>query len=412
MLRPQTEQDLADAVAAAPAPLRIIGGGTRDFGRPVDGDPLCVAGLSGITLYEPGALTMVAQAGTPLTEIDAALTAKGQRLPFEPTDMRGLLGTTGTPTIGGVFATNASGPRRVQVGAARDFLLGVRYVDGRGTVVKNGGRVMKNVTGYDLVKLMAGSHGTLGVLTEVSFKVLPVPKAQATLTLPDLNEVDGLAAMSAALGSPFEVSGASQGMLSPDCRAPVFFRIEGFASSVAYRADQLSQLLARFGQVEVTTDPVASARIWEDIRDVSAFRDHAFVARMSIRPSTYPAFLFDAMNTFLSYSPKARGFDLMTDWGSGLVWVGATAEALTRNADVAPDPGSTDPQLLGARLLMDYLHSFCAVEGGHATLIKGPRTLREKIPSFQPEAASIAALTAALRARFDPRDLLNPGIML
>nr|MCW1951684.1 FAD-binding protein [Octadecabacter sp.] len=141
----KTEQDLAEAVKSATGPLRIQGGGTRNIGNPVDGDVLSTAGLSGITLYEPGALTLVAQAGTPVAEIEAALDVENQRLAFEPMDHRALLGTKGAPTIGGVVATNASGPRRISVGACRDHLLGVRFVDGAGTIIKNGGRVMKNV---------------------------------------------------------------------------------------------------------------------------------------------------------------------------------------------------------------------------------------------------------------------------
>ena len=183
MLRPDTEAELARMLAAADGPLRVQGGGTRPIGGPVEGTPLTTSRISGIELYEPGALTMVAKAGTPLAEIEAALAEEGQRLAFEPIDHRGLLGTEGTPTVGGVFAANVSGPRRIQCGAARDFLLGVRFVDGAGRVVKNGGRVMKNVTGYDLVKLMAGAHGTLGVLTEVALKVLPVPEMSATLRI-------------------------------------------------------------------------------------------------------------------------------------------------------------------------------------------------------------------------------------
>ncbi|MCV6587399.1 MAG: FAD-binding protein, partial [Marinibacterium sp.] len=162
-MTPKTEAELAETIASASAPLAIRGGGTR--GLPLAGDPLDVSGLSGVTLYEPGALTIVAQAGTPVADIETALAAENQRLAFEPMDHRGIMGTDGAPTIGGVIAGNISGPRRIQGGAARDFLLGVRYVDGSGQVIRNGGRVMKNVTGYDLVKLMAGSWGTLGVLT-------------------------------------------------------------------------------------------------------------------------------------------------------------------------------------------------------------------------------------------------------
>ena len=176
-MTPETEAEFAGIIKGADTPLRIEGGGTRPIGGATNGARLSAAAMRGIELYEPGALTLVARAGTPLEEVKAALAAEGQRLAFEPMDHRGLLGTQGTPTIGGVVAANVSGPRRVQAGACRDFLLGVRFVDGAGRIVRNGGRVMKNVTGYDLVKLMAGSYGTLGVLTEVALKVLPAPQA-------------------------------------------------------------------------------------------------------------------------------------------------------------------------------------------------------------------------------------------
>jgi glycolate oxidase FAD binding subunit len=207
MLRPETEADLAEIVRGANASLSVRGGGTRHV--PAPGEPLTTAGLAGITLYEPGAMTLVARAGTPLAEIEAALSAENQRLPFEPMDHRGLMGTDGAPTIGGAVALNVSGPRRVAAGACRDSLIGVRFVDGTGTVVKNGGRVMKNVTGYDLVKLLAGSRGTLGVLTEVSLKVLPAAATEATLMLEGLSVPEAVRAMSAGLSSPFEVTGAA-----------------------------------------------------------------------------------------------------------------------------------------------------------------------------------------------------------
>lgn len=366
MLRPKTEQDLADAVVAARGPLRIIGGGTRDYGRPVAGDTLSVAGLSGVTLYEPGALTMVAQAGTPLAQIEAALAAEGQRLAFEPPDLRGVLGTTGTPTIGGVFATNASGPRRVQAGAARDFLLGVRFVDGTGGIVKNGGRVMKNVTGYDLVKLMAGSHGTLGVLSEVSFKVLPRPAASATLAIDGLDPDRAVAAMSAALGSPFEVSGAAWH------GGTVWLRVEGFATSVAYRLDRLASLIAPFGAAREDVDPAR----WAAIRDLAPFQGRSGdVWRLSVRPSEAPGVI-----------ARIAAMDVMLDWGGGLIW--------------ALMPDGTD---LRARL---------GPFGGHATLIRASLATRAALPGFHPEPPAVATLTAALRAKFDPRGILNPGKMI
>ncbi len=227
------------------------------------GETLDVSGLTGITLYEPGALTLVARAGTPLAEIEEALAAEGQRLPFEPGDWRGLLGTKGEPTIGGVVAANVSGPRRVQAGACRDSLIGVRFVDGTGAVVSNGGRVMKNVTGYDLVKLMAGSWGTLGVLTEVSFKVLPRAGAAATLIVAAADAGAAVAAMTSALTSPFDVSGAAW---LPG--TGVLIRVEGFAGSVAYRSGELAKRLAAFGTVSGGNRHDAHAAIWAGVRDV------------------------------------------------------------------------------------------------------------------------------------------------
>jgi len=282
MIAPKTENDLAEAIRGANGPLRIMGGGTRAVGRPAPGEAVSTAGLSGVTLYEPGALTIVAQAGTPMAELEAVLEAENQRLAFEPMDHRALLGTEGTPTIGGAVAANVSGPRRVQVGACRDFLLGVRFVDGEGTVVKNGGRVMKNVTGYDLVKLMAGSWGTLGVLTEVSFKVLAKPETEATLVTEGLSPEDGVAALCTALGSPFDISGAAHLAVGAG-RTQV--RIEGLAASVAYRKDKLGALLPGFDAVE----GAASAAMWSEVRDATPFaRRDAAVSRGAAKPPDGP----------------------------------------------------------------------------------------------------------------------------
>jgi glycolate oxidase FAD binding subunit len=375
MIAPTSEADLAEAVASANGPLRLRGGGTRDIGRPVAGEVLSVAGLSGIELYEPGALTIVAKAGTPLAEIEAALTAEKQRLPFEPMDHRGLLGTTGTPTIGGVVAANVSGPRRVQAGACRDSLIGVRFVDGVGTVVKNGGRVMKNVTGYDLVKLMAGSWGTLGVLSEVSFKVLPATEAAAVVMLDGLSDADAIAALSSALGSPFEVSGAAHAPVGPEGRPVTMIRLEGFESSVSYRAAELLKRLGRFGTARVEDDPANTAAIWNWVRDVAAFHDRpGDVWRLSVKPGDGPAVA------------AALGAEaLVYDWGGGLIW--------------ALMPEGTD---LRARL---------GTSPGHATLVRASEATRARTAPFHPEPAPLAALSAGLRARFDPRGILNPGLM-
>jgi glycolate oxidase FAD binding subunit len=270
-------------------------------GRPVLGEVLETGGLSGITLYEPGALTLVARAGTPLARGRSRLGRRKPAPAFEPMDMRALLGTDGAPTLGGMVAANASGPRRVQVGACRDSLIGVRFVDGAGQVISNGGRVMKNVTGYDLVKLMAGSWGTLGVLTEVSLKLLPVPETQATLCSAPVDVAEGVRLMSAALGTPFEVNGAAQ-----DGAGRVCLRVEGFGQQVAYRSARLQDALG--GTWEVL-GAEGSAALWRDLRDVTAFAGQAGdVWRLSVRPSDAPALV------------TRMDCPVQLDWGGG--WSG------------------------------------------------------------------------------------------
>ena len=364
-----SEEQLAEAIRGAQGPLRISGGGTRPVGRPVVGEVLDLSGLTGITLYEPGALTVVAKAGTRVAELEAALAAEGQRLAFEPADWRGLLGTEGEPTLGGMVAANVSGPRRVQVGACRDALLGVRFVDGAGAVVKNGGRVMKNVTGYDLVKLIAGSWGTLGVLTELSLKVLPAPEATAVLVIEGLSSDDALAAMTKALRSPFDVTGAAHGPMG------TLIRIEGFAGSVTYRADRLRALLDPFGAARVETLPETCRALWRAVRDVEPFHGRpGDVWRLSVKPSDGPDLV-----------RRVGAREALYDWGGGLIW-----------------------------LLMDEGEDLRARLGGfsgHATLIRASEETRAQIPSFQPEPAPIAAISVGLRARFDPKGILNPGLM-
>ena len=369
-MRPGTEAELAEAVAAATGPLAIVGGGTRGV-VPV-GDVLETGGLSGITLYEPGALTLVAQAGTPIAEIEKVLAGEGQRLAFEPMDHRRLLETAGEPTLGGVIAANVSGPRRIQAGAARDFALGVRFVDGTGTVIRNGGRVMKNVTGYDLVKLLSGSWGTLGLLTEVSLKVLPAPEAEGSVLLTGLSTERAVAAMSRALGSPFEVTGAAHLPAGPGGAPRTMLRVEGFEDQVRYRTGRIHALLEGFGEAHVKLDTRAD---WAEIRDVWLFHDiDGDVWKVSCKPSDAPAL-----------AAKTNASGLVFDWGGGLIW--------------ALVPGGTD---LRARL---------GTFGGHATLVRAAPETKVRLGMFQPEPDPLAALTAGLRARFDPRGSFNPGLM-
>ncbi|AUR04956.1 glycolate oxidase subunit GlcE [Phaeobacter inhibens] len=365
-MTPQSEAELAQIIAGATAPLAVSGGGTR--GLSTGGETLSVAGLNGVTLYEPGALTLVVQAGTPVEEVQALLARENQRLAFEPMDHRGLLGTRGTPTIGGVFAANVSGPRRIQCGAARDFLLGVRFVDGRGEVLSNGGRVMKNVTGYDLVKLMAGSYGTLGVLSQVSLKVLPCSEACAMVTVHVADLTSAVAAMSTALGSPYDVTGAAY---DPEAGA-VYIRVEGFEASVTYRAEALKMALGKFGEVSLALG--AGDALWEGIRDVAAFHDRpGDVWRISVKPS-------DAV----ALAPALEAEGLLFDWGGGLIW--------------ALVPAGRD---LRFRLTVP----------GHATLVRASAQTRAELGQFQPQPGPLAAISGGLRRQFDPRGILNPGLM-
>ena len=231
--------------AATGKPLAIRGANTKAaMGRPMDVDAgLSSTAMAGITLYEPAELVIAAKSGTPVSEVVRVLAEKGQELPFEPMDYRPLLGTRGEPTIGAVAAMNISGPRRIMAGAARDSLIGIRAVNGRGEVVKSGGRVMKNVTGLDLVKLLAGSWGTLGFMTEVTFKVLPKTERMATLLWRGLNDRQAIDALSSAFGSPFDVTGAAHLPGADVQSARTLVRLEGFSVSVDYRLGEVRRLL-------------------------------------------------------------------------------------------------------------------------------------------------------------------------
>lgn len=378
MMTPASEAETAEMVASAKSALRIQGGGTRNIGAQNSGTPFSTAALSGVRLYEPGALTIVAGAGTPMAEIEATLASENQRLAFEPVDHRGVLGTNGTPTIGGAVAANVSGPRRIQAGACRDSLLGVLFVDGAGRILKNGGRVMKNVTGYDLVKLMAGSWGTLGVLTEVSLKVQAIPEAAGTVTLHGLDAIAATKAMSAALGSPYDVSGAAHLPVGKDGTAVTMIRVEGLETSVAYRTEKLKALLASTGaDIAITHNAATAAQEWAWVRDVTPFHNGAGdVWRISVKPT-------DGPQVVAAIEARAPGAQVIYDWGGGLIWV-----------EVAPD---TDVRAV--------------VSQGHATLLRASDATKDRLRVFQPEPAPLTALSAGLRTKFDPRSILNPGLM-
>ncbi|ABY33155.1 glycolate oxidase subunit GlcE [Methylorubrum extorquens] len=387
---PASEQEAAAIVAQAAGrsePLRLVGGGTKAaLGRPPqDKATLAATGLTGITLYEPAEMVVAARAGTPLAEVEALLAGRGQMLPFEPMDHRPLLGSTGEPTFGAVAAANNSGPRRINAGAARDSLIGVRFVNGRGQPIKSGGRVMKNVTGLDLVKLMAGSWGTLGLLTEVTFKVLPVQEQVATLVLPGLSDAAAVEALATALGSPFELTGAAHWPAGVGGSEPrTLMRVEGFAKSVDYRLGELRRLLRRYGAAQVV-EGEESAALWRAVRDATPLAEprEAAIWRISTAPTRGPA-----VTAAIAAERAARWF---YDWGGGLIWLAT---------DASDDAGAG---VIRAAVK--------AAGSGHATLVRAPETLRAAVPVFEPLPEPLMRITAGIKAAHDPAGIFNPGRM-
>jgi glycolate oxidase FAD binding subunit len=345
-----------------------------------------------VTLYEPEELVFSAKAGTPLAEIEALLAARGQQLAFEPMDYGPLLGgPAGRGTIGGVLAANLSGPRRLKAGAARDHILGISAVSGRGELFKSGGRVVKNVTGYDLSKSMAGSWGTLAVLTDVTFKALPAAETETTVALRGLYDQDAAAAMSLALGCSAEVSSAAHlpenlsrtvagGTLGGD--SATLLRVEGFAPSVAYRVGHLKQLLRNAGTIDEIAGENSQA-IWRGIRDCAPFADGTErpVWRISMAPA-------EGHRMVLALRMETAA-DVFYDWQGGLVWLRL----------------ETDPEAALVR------HLVRAFGGGHATLVRASPAWRAALPVFEPQPPALAALSARLKHQFDPKGILNPGRM-
>ena len=396
-LKPRDAKEVEDALRWALGDgkaLEIVGQGSkRLIGRPSQTDfTLDLSDLIGVTLYEPDELVLSAKAGTPLTEIEALLDKNNQQLAFEPMDYGPLLGlAAGRGTIGGAIATNLSGPRRIKAGAARDHFLGFTAVTGRAETIKSGGRVVKNVTGYDLSKLLAGSWGTFAAMTEVTVKVLPKPETEATVVVSGLNDAKAGQAMAAAMGSGFDVSGAAHlpdhvasrfdGLDGPE--ATTALRLEGFAPSVTHRRQALARLMVPFGSVSLL-DETASRALWRSIRQVKPFTGDAARARPLWRISTAPGRGHEIVDRI---TPAAQMF---YDWAGGLIWVAMPFEN-------EPDAGA--------------IRGAVSSLGGHATLVRAPASVRAAVDVFEPEPPALAALSKRVKESFDPKGVLNPGRM-
>jgi glycolate oxidase FAD binding subunit len=398
-LAPRDAKDVEATVQWALAegkPLEIVGQGSkRAIGRPSQTDlTLELSGLAGVTLYEPEELVLTARAGTPIAEIEALVAAKGQQLAFEPMDCGPILGgEVGRGSIGGVLAANLTGPRRIKAGAARDHFLGFAAVSGRGETFKSGGRVVKNVTGYDLCKLIAGSWGTLAVMTEVTIKTLPAPETEATVLACGLEPAAGVAAMTAAMGSACDVSGAAHLPAAVAARIPetagaggavTALRLEGFAPSVAHRRCGLEALLRPSGD-PVSLDAPASRRLWRAVRDVAPFAAGG-AERPLWRVATPPSRGAELGAMIAAHS----GAQMLYDWAGGLIWIELDA------SDDAAAP---------------LIRRAVAATGGHATLIRAPAPVRAALDVFAPQEPALAALTRRVKESFDPRGVLNPGRM-
>lgn len=378
-------------------PLELVGHGTkRALGRPFQAThTLDVSDLSGLKFYEPAELVLSAQAATPLAELEALLDENRQQFAFEPPDFGPLLGgEAGKQTIGGVVSCNLAGPRRVKAGAARDHFLGCKAVSGRGEAFKAGGRVVKNVTGYDLPKLLAGSYGTLALLTEVTLKVLPAPENTRTVLIRGLDDATAIRVMALALQSPYEVAAAAHipaalagGVGVEELGSGVAataIRLEGFGPSIEYRAGKFRDLFRGFGSVEfLELEP--SLAFWAAVRDVKPFvaNPERLVWRLSVPPADGARVAAD----IASRLPAEAYFD----WGGGLIWL------------------AVDPTV--ERAGQDVIREAVGLGGGHATLIRAPDTVRASADVFHPQAATLAALSARVKESQDPKRIFNPGRM-
>jgi glycolate oxidase FAD binding subunit len=393
---PATAAEVLEAVAEAVAErrsLEIRGGGSKRLLRmPVESAALLdMRAVAGITDYDPDELVLTARAGTPLLEIEAAVAEQQQMLAFEPFDHGPLFGAApGCTTLGGIIAGNVSGSRRLSIGAARDHILGFTAVSGRGEALKGGGAVVKNVTGFDLPKLMAGSWGTLAVLTSITMRVLPRPRVETTLLFRGLSDQAANGLMSAALALPTAVSAAAHlpsSRATSASSATTALRLEGFGPSVDARCRELERALAPMGAGEAVTAEESSA-FWRGVRTLDALpREGHLLWRISVPP---------ALGWRVAELLASNDLHYVYDWAGGLVWA------------AVPE---TAPRGEGARI-----RAIARSLGGHAVLVRAPPALRESLLAAAPAAVDgdqgLRQLHQRLKAAFDPHGILNPGVDL
>jgi glycolate oxidase FAD binding subunit len=392
-------EQVVRAAIASDQPLEIIGHGSkRMIGQPMATNALLdLSALNAVTSYEPNELIITVQAGAPLADVKSLIDSRNQQFAFEPMNTSMLLGTSNLGTIGGMIGAGLAGPRRIKAGGARDHLLGAHAVSGFGDSFKAGGRVVKNVTGYDLCKLLAGSWGTLAVMTEVTLKVMPRPESERTLVLRRLDDVTANRAMTAALGSPFDVSGAAHlpgsaaraavgalAELGSSQQAVTLLRLEGIAASATHRAAALAKTLSPFGTAEILED-AASAAAWSSVRDVEPFAASGALGACPVWRIVCPPAAGGALGEKLA---RDTGGEVIYDWGGGLIWAALPAK---------PDAHA------------ELVRSRFDTVGGHATLVRASDEVRRRVDVFHPQAGGLAALGERVRQSFDPKSILNRG---
>jgi len=399
VIRPATDWELTRYIREAiqaQQPVEILGGGSkREAGRPADAEvTIAMNNLRGIRLYEPAELVMSAVAGTTVSDIEAELATQNQMLAFEPIDLGPALGQpAGQSTIGGMFSTDISGSRRIAVGAGRDHLLGMTAISGRAQFFKSGGRVLKDVTGLGLTRALAGSWGTLGLLTEVTFKVLPRPEETATIVIIGLSNELAVEAMCAAFATPFEVTGAVhlekslvKHMQQEDFRnasdSITALRLENFSTFLRRRIQSLQEALKTYGEIHIADNDISLA-FWSELQQLSPMLNRdGQLWRISTLPDKGAHFVTDIK--------RYMDVEAYFDWSGGLIWL------LISEAD---DAGATDIR----RILATY--------GGHATLIRATTEVRDQIDVFQPLDHGTERMTRNLKQAFDPEAILNRARM-